>query len=62
MVSPGVKALGGFEYISGAIFDTVPATFAPVFHDIYVPFGNHDFIGIQGNSPEFHFLISPRNN
>jgi hypothetical protein len=62
MVSLGVEALGRSKNVSRAIFDAVPAALASVFYDMDLPSGDHDHIGIQGNSPKFHDSFSPRWN
>jgi hypothetical protein len=54
MVSLGIEAIGRSQDVPGAIFNTVPAPFAAVLYDMDLPSGNHDFRGVQGNSPEFH--------
>jgi hypothetical protein len=38
MISFGVEAPGGFQDVSGAIFNTVSAPFAPVFYYMDHPF------------------------
>jgi len=46
MVAFGIEALGGPQNVSGAIFNTVAAPFAPVFYYIDDPFRNDDFFGV----------------
>jgi hypothetical protein len=49
-----VETFGGPKNVSRAIFDTIPASLAPVFYDMNLSPGNHYFFGIQGNTPELH--------
>lgn len=58
MVPFGVEALGGFENISWAIFNTVAAPLASVFYDIDHSPGNDDLFRIEGNAPKLHLLTS----
>jgi hypothetical protein len=60
MIPLGVEALGGFQNISWAIFDTVSATLASVFNDMDNSPGDNDLFGIEGDAPKFHSSTSSK--
>ncbi len=57
MVAFCIEFRGYLQDRPRAIFDAIPAAFAPVFNYVDYPLGNQDLFGVQWNSPIFHFII-----
>jgi len=54
VVALGVEPGGKFENVPGAVFNTIPASLAPIFDDIDNTGGNLNFFRIKRNPPKYH--------
>jgi hypothetical protein len=54
VVALGVELGGKFEDIPGAVFNTIPASLAAIFDDIYNTRRNLNFFRIKRNPPKYH--------
>ena len=54
VVALGVELGGKFENVPRAVFDTIPASLAAIFDDIYNTGGNLNFFRIKRNPPKYH--------
>jgi len=54
VVALGVELGGKLEDVPGAVFNTIPASLAPIFDDIYNTGGNLNFFRIKRNPPKYH--------
>ena len=59
VVAIDAELFGRFQNFAGAIGDTITASLATLFYDVYLTFGNVNIFCIKRYSPEFHgpFLV-----
>jgi hypothetical protein len=58
VVTLGVELGGKFEDVPGAEFNTISASLAPIFQDVYNTGGNLNFFRIKRNPPKYHRTFS----